>query len=86
MKKTLVLGNEYDEKFREALVELLKSMGAIPLRHDWGVGGSQEVEALEVSLDEKVIVIAAETYIGLSITGDEAQIVEIASKLGVKPA
>ena len=85
MQKTIVLGDEYDEKLRAALIELLKSMGAASLRHDWGVGGSQELETLQVSVGGKVVVVEAETYVGLSISGDEAQIVEIASKLGVNP-
>jgi len=85
MNKKFVLGPEYDEKLRGALLQLLKEMGGTPINRDWAIGGSQELEMLEVALAGDTVLIESETYIGLSITGDETQVVEIASRLGVNP-
>jgi hypothetical protein len=51
----VVLGDEYDEKVRRALRDSLREFGAQAVDHWWGVGGSQEIEVLEVE-------IAGESY------------------------
>jgi hypothetical protein len=69
-ERTIVLGDEYDDRVRTALKESLRSLGAIGMGSDWGLVGSQEVDRWEVLVGDKVLVIEAETYIGLSLTGD----------------
>jgi hypothetical protein len=41
----IVLGDEYDDKLRKALLDRLREFGAQPVDRWHGVGGSQEVEA-----------------------------------------
>ena len=81
MEKTnIILGDEYDDKLRDALMLTLKEEGAIPVDKSWAVAGSQEIEFLEVSLDSESVTIEAETYIGLSITGPQNIVERIAEK------
>ncbi len=79
-KKTIVLGAEHDPKLREVVLNTLRELGGYPKHHDWGVGGSQELETLEVDLGGKVVTVESETYIGLSITGDS----ELVDKIAVR--
>jgi hypothetical protein len=44
MKKKLVLGDEYDEALRHALMAALASLGANIEAHQWGLGGSQIIQ------------------------------------------
>lgn len=66
---TLILGDENDDSLREVLKEVLDGLGASLLRKDWGVGGSQVVETYELAIDGERVVVEAETYVGLSISG-----------------
>lgn len=43
----------------------------------WGVGGSQELSTWTVSGPNGVLVVEAETYIGLSVTGDPGLVAEL---------
>lgn len=74
-KKTLVLGNEYDDALRRALTDSLTSMGAEIAARQWGLGGSQTLETTNVYVGKDKIVIQSETYVGLTITG-ESRLVE----------
>jgi hypothetical protein len=76
--RTVVLGAEYDAGVREALMAVLRQMGAEVEHHERGMGGSQEVETLEVQLRGRSLVVEAETYVGLSVTGDDEIVTEVA--------
>jgi hypothetical protein len=78
-QKTIVLGDEFDDELRTDLVEVLRNIGAMVTRGERAVAGSQELERMAVTLRGNVIVIEAETYIGLSITGQESDLTEIAN-------
>jgi hypothetical protein len=82
--KSVILGPEYDQNLRAALMAVLRSMCAIAGDHTWGVGGSQEFESLEVSVRGKPLVIEAETYIGLSIRGESETVDEVAEQVLAK--
>lgn len=75
MKKKLVLGSEYDDALRQALTACLASLGADLEARQWGLGGSQIIETTKVLLGKDQLVVEAETYVGLSISG-EARVVE----------
>jgi hypothetical protein len=66
---TVVLGPEFDERLRGALLDVLAQLGGRAVGHDWGVAGSQELEGFEVDLEGHRLLIEAETYAGLSIEG-----------------
>lgn len=80
-QKHVVLGNEYDDKLRKRLLEVLRGMGAKSTDHWTGVGGSQELERLEVDLAGKTLIVEAETYIGLTITGDAALVDDVTRRV-----
>ena len=86
MATTIVLGNEHDETLRADLVAALKSLGAVPLSSDWAVVGSQELTSFIVSLRGEVLKVESETYIGLSISGPEEEVAEVASSVSARKA
>jgi hypothetical protein len=75
VKKKLVLGNEYDDALRQALMHCLASIGAEIQARQWGLGGSQIIETTKLALGKDLLVVEAETYVGLSISG-EARLVD----------
>lgn len=81
MTKTLVLGDEYDQQLRAALVQVLLQLGAVLENRNWVVAGSQEVETFLWQLAGQDITVEAETYMGLSISGDENTINDIAQRV-----
>lgn len=83
MRKTVPLGDEYDDALRRRVMDALISMGAVVVDDAWGVGGSQECERVRLNLDGREIVVEAETYVGLQITGDAALVDAVAAKVGV---
>lgn len=76
-QKTVVLGNEYDDRLRGALLDTLRGLGAKSIDKDWGVGGSQQIETLKVQLRGTLLTVESETYQGLSISGDELVVDEV---------
>ncbi|NVB39471.1 hypothetical protein G6O69_16635 [Pseudenhygromyxa sp. WMMC2535] len=66
---TVVLGDEHDEGLRRLVEDVLGKLGAESSTHVRGVGGSQDMETLEVEIDGQRLVVEAETYVGLSIHG-----------------
>lgn len=81
MSKTIILGDEYDDDLRDSLVNVLKGLGAIPVDSDWAAAGSQELETFKFELNGQTLCVEAETYIGLSLSGDEIQLNEIVKQL-----
>ncbi|MCY1498256.1 hypothetical protein D9M68_322400 [compost metagenome] len=75
---TIILGDEYDDALRDALLAVLVRNGAVGIDKSWGVGGSQEVEVLVISLGGDLITIEAETFVGLTVSGSKAIVEDIA--------
>lgn len=81
MQKTIVLGDEFDDDLKSHLIEKLKDMGANPVSSDWGMVGSQEMEFLAIRLHDQIVEIESETFVGLSISGPDEIVDEIATSL-----
>ena len=77
----LVLGDEYDDKLRKALLATLREFIAQPVDQWHGVGGSQEVERLVLEIEGEKIEVESETYVGLSIAGNERVVNRIAARV-----
>ena len=60
---------------------MLDELGAAVVDTSWGIGGSQEVETIALTLDGKTLTVEAETYIGLSITGEPELVERIAGEV-----
>ena len=63
----ILLGDEYDNELRCAILDVLREMGAHQQSKSAGNGGSREAETLSLKVGGRVIVIEAETFIGLTI-------------------
>jgi hypothetical protein len=69
VQKRVILGKEHDVELRNAVIHALRQLDATLTDKSWAVGGSQEVETLQVSLAGRTVTVEAETFVGLSITG-----------------
>jgi len=76
-QKQVVLGDEHDDALRQQLLDVLRALGAKTIDRSHEVGGSQELQRLEVLVGGKTIVVESETYIGLTIAGDAELIDEV---------
>lgn len=84
MKKKKVLGNEYDDALRQALMACLAEMGADVAARQWGLGGAQILETTKVSIGRDVLVIESETYVGLSVSGPARLVDRVAALMAAK--
>jgi len=80
-QRSVTLGPEYDDATREALRAVLLELGASKVEVSWGVGGSQEIEAAVVRIGGREIAIEAETYVGLTISGDGDLVTSVADRV-----
>jgi hypothetical protein len=75
---------KFDDHLRSVLVEVMREMGAKTLDADWSLLGSQELATARLEIQGKIVDVESETYMGLSITGDEADVDEIARRVSEK--
>ena len=66
---TTILGDEFDDDLRSKLMDVLRHIGAMPIDSTRSMGGSQDLEELDVVVDGRSVRVEAETYVGLSISG-----------------
>ena len=79
--KTIVLGDEYDDEVRTTLMRVLQNLGARVSPEQSGVGGSQEFSSYRAELRGELLVIEAETYVGLSLSGPAHLVDEVAATI-----
>jgi hypothetical protein len=82
--KPVVIGDETDDDLRGKLLAVLKDLGAVQKSSERGVGGSQEIETTVFEVKGKKLVVEAETYEGLSLTGDKALVEDIQARIKEK--
>jgi hypothetical protein len=80
-QQTVALGPEYDDATREALRVVLLELGASKVEVNWGVGGSQEIETAVVRIGGRELTVEAETYVGLTIAGDDDLVATVADRV-----
>lgn len=81
MRVTVIFGPEYDGTLRTTVMDVMEQLGASVESRNGSVAGSQEIETVQARSADQEIIIEAETYIGLSITGDEATVNEISERV-----
>ena len=64
------------EKLNAALAKLGEDLGAELVDHEWGVGGSQEIERWTARIGTATLTVESETYVGLTIFCDDAALLE----------
>lgn len=84
--ETIVVGDEYDEKRREILLEVLRSRGAEFIDKESSVAGSQEIESLAVDINGNLVTVEAETFIGLTISGPKDIVEDVVAEVNRKMA
>lgn len=82
-QKTTNLGDEFDDALRDMLRIVLLKNQAVAVDKLWGVGGSQEIEVLQVRLGDELVTIESETYIGLTISGEKSLVEKIAKEVNI---
>ncbi|WP_125172154.1 hypothetical protein [Leptospira haakeii] len=76
--KSAILGPEYDQNLRKKLRDVIISLQAKIGESSWGLAGSQEIFKTDAIFPETILHIEAETYVGLSVTGDAELVDKIA--------
>ena len=79
--REVILGAEYDAELRAVVLQVLSDMRLTQSASSWVVGGSQEVEKLTASSGGRSVTLTAETYIGLSASGDPELVAEIEKRV-----
>jgi hypothetical protein len=78
-RRVIVLSPEYDKNTRNALQSILAELGATLSTGQWNIGGSQEIESISAILCGQEIIVEAETFIGLTITGEDEIVTSVAN-------
>ena len=71
-----------DQPLFAAALGALREMGAKRKRHWWGVGGSQEITHEEWKTKRGTLILEAETYIGLTVSGPDDLVAELVGLFG----
>lgn len=77
MRKTVILGAEYEKIVWDTLKGVLKELGGTVHDSNWGIGGSQELTSVDVIVSGQIISVESETYIGISVSGDSGLVDQI---------
>jgi len=77
----VTLGSETDDKLFRKLKEEVVALGGTIREKSWGVGGSQEIVTYSISLSQGEVEAVSETYVGLSLRGDEHVVIGLAQRI-----
>jgi hypothetical protein len=77
----IVLGPEFDEDLRATVLAILTDMGAHLEPSQWGMAGSQELSTQYATLNGERLKLEAETYFGLSLSGDRTTVETVAERV-----
>jgi hypothetical protein len=73
----LIIGPEHDATLLQKLGNVLRLLG-YRVDNQWsGVAGSQDISHWEVASPKGVLVVEAETYVGLSVFGPQELVSEL---------
>ena len=78
---TAILASECDLDAGNALIRVLREVGAQEVSRHYAVAGSQEINTLRFTLDGFPLSVETETYVGLSVTGEREAVEKIHSRL-----
>ena len=70
-----------DKATRKRLKAALRKAGAHRAGHWWGLGGSQEITRWTYLVNDAHLTVEAETYIGLTLSGEEAAVAAVTRHL-----
>ena len=84
MRKVL-LGSETDDELFQRLSDAVRNLGGSIFQSAWVVGGSQEIVKYTIQLPAGSLEAERETYVGLSLFGPDALVLEVSSHVIVAP-
>lgn len=79
--RTVNIGKEFDENLLHRLEVILKNMGGIQISEESSVVGSQDLWCKKIKINDQILEIESETYVGISITGPEQLVESVAEAL-----
>lgn len=79
--RTVNIGKEFDENLLRRLELVLKSMGGVQISEESSVVGSQDLWCKKVKINDQILEIESETYVGVTITGPASLVEAIAQAL-----
>jgi hypothetical protein len=80
--ETWTVGPEYDDAIQSRLKAVLLELGYSPQDQWWGVAGSQEITHCELRGALGNLIVEAETYVGLTVTGADVAVSEVRERIG----
>lgn len=82
MKKiSVTIGSECDDNLKSALISALTDFDAKKINEDIFYAGSQEILKYEFTINEELLEVELETYMGITIHGDEKIIQNLVRKI-----
>ena len=79
--KTIILGNEFDSELLEKIKHFFMREKLIVNSDDWALAGSQDYQLITFEYLNHKIDLEIETYIGISITGEQTKVEAIRKAL-----
>lgn len=81
INESIVIGNEYDEKLIKSLFLTLQEIGAVKKDESSALVGSQDYYLERYEVNNLILTVEIETYIGVTLSGPSNVVREISNKL-----
>ena len=81
INESIVIGNEYDEKLIKSLFLTLQEIGAVKKDESSALVGSQDYYLARCEVNNLILTVEIETYIGVTLSGPSNVVREISNKL-----
>lgn len=81
INESIVIGNEYDEKLIKSLFLTLQEIGAVKKDESPALVGSQDYYLARYEVNNLILTVEIETYIGVTLSGPSNVVREISNKL-----
>ena len=81
INESIVIGNEYDEKLIKSLFLTLQEIGAVKKDESSALVGSKDYYLATYEVNNLILTVEIETYIGVTLSGSSNVVREISNKL-----
>ena len=81
INESIVIGNEYDEKLIKSLFLTLQEIGAVKKDESSALVSSQDYYLARYEVNNLILTVEIETYIGVTLSGPSNVVREISNKL-----
>ena len=77
----VVIGSETDNALVERIQAVVSRLHGGISNPEWTIGGSQEIATYKISLPSGNLEVVTETYIGVTLRGPEALVLDFANQV-----